>query len=159
MSARDVVIITDKGSDELVNRTNRLDLRKRSVLISLATAREARTVSDIVNKSVCGEDEVLKHVAFLRDGGYVSIETREPVVMADITLDGKIAVPRAKFQLIEFCKQNFESMESRIFINEIKACKSKGELVDCIVSITSYAKSKSEECNAALNNLMADIDM
>lgn len=64
------VQITDKGVDEVAHRKFKLSLKKRSVLIQLATPK---TVQTLLQKSVFPEEEITEALQSLVQEGFIEI--------------------------------------------------------------------------------------
>lgn len=157
--------ITQKGADEIKNRTHKLSMRKRSVLILL---EKPRTVEQVLSKSVFHSDEIIDEIQTLVGEGFIALggeaaqfalETA-PVSSAggnSFQLDDEIILSEAKFLLIDFCVDSFGT-QSQAFTDQIRACKSAGNLSACLASIFATAEKQCPDRLPALRKLVKEIN-
>ena len=147
--------LTDKGTDEVANRTFKLGIKLRSVLLLL---HKPQTVEFALHKSVFPEEEVIGVIDSLVKEGFVQLEAGKPVAAAEspppaaapaaasqpaapaapaapkpasavgeFELDEEIIISEAKFLLIDFSVDCF-GMQSEKLTEDIRACKTVSAL-------------------------------
>lgn len=159
MDLSDNLTITQKGADEIKNRTYKLSMKKRSVLILLETPR---SVEHIIKKSVFPLDEIvaeiqaLVHDGFISAGRITSLAANATTSVENFHLHDDVILPEAKFLLIDFCTDHFGS-RSQAFATEIRACTSAKHLSHCLVNIFATAKTHCPDRIQVLRNLIKEI--
>jgi hypothetical protein len=136
--------ITHKGVDEVKRRVYKLDMKKRSLLILL---KNPQTIESLLHKTVLPVAEFLAEIDTLVLDGFVALiggsvsRSNEPdiaervvpdqVTNSGIHLDDEIILSEAKFLLVDFSADSFET-QSQAFVDEIidgiYACKSVNDL-------------------------------
>ena len=159
--------LTPKGADEVKNRTNKLSVRKRSVLLLLD---KPHTLEHLLKKTVLHQDEVVEEVqnllrdGFIATGGFIEgaaagMNTAMPssTLGANFQLDPEIIVSEAKFLLIDFCVDSFGT-HSEAFCNDIRACNSVMGISSCLTTIIAAAEKQCPGRIPALAKLIAEIN-
>ena len=143
MNLTDSLRITAKGVDELKNRTHKLGMKKRSVLILLEVPR---AVQYLIEKTVLPQAEVFSEVQSLVSEGFVKVSTgeSEPAMARapgtagnEFALSDDIILPEAKFMLIDFCTDYFSS-RAEVLAGEIRACQTPKALSVYLVGLVAF---------------------
>ena len=163
--------ITQKGVDEVKQRVHKLGMKKRSVLILLDTAK---SIAQIVEKSVFPEHEVLVEIDTLISEGFIgasgemasraappsaaaSATPAAPVTGGGIELDDEIILSEAKFLLTDFSVDSF-AMQSQAFVDGIRACKGVKDLRLCLNAIAAVVEKQCPAQMPKLIRLVAEIN-
>lgn len=150
---------TQKGEDEVKSRSNKLSLRKRSVLILLD---KLQTVENVLHKTVFPKDEIVSDIQeLIRDGfvaiGGAEVSSQSPAASGSdekFRLDDEIILSEAKFLLTDFSVDSF-GMQSQTIANQIRACKDVRELRICLGGIFSITE---RQCPNRLPVLLKLVD-
>lgn len=156
------VCITQKGTDEVKNRTYKVGMKKRSVLICL---EKPHTIEYLLTKSVFPPPEIIAEIQALAQDGFVTLIKEGsplPVAIESVSsnrfhLKDEIVLPEAKFLMIDFWVDCF-GMESESFTEAIQACESVRDLGGCLGSIVAAVEEQCPDQMPALNKLIREIN-
>lgn len=159
--------LTPKGEDEVKHRTNKLDVRKRSLLLLL---EQPRTLEHLLKKTVLhpeeadGEVQSLLRDGFIAAGGAAAgaapgLAAAQPPSApgAGFQLNAEIVVSEAKFLLIDFCVDSFGT-NSETFCNDIRACHSVAAISASLGVIVAAAGKQCPDRLPALRKLIEEIN-
>ena len=159
--------LTPKGVDEVKNRTNKLSVRRRSLLLLLD---KPHTLEHLLKKTVLHQDEVVGEVqsllreGFIATGGAIegaasgmTAALPSSTLGANFQLNDEIIVSEAKFLLIDFCVDSFGT-HSEAFCNDIRACNSVMGISSCLTTIIAAAEKQCPGRIPALAKLIAEIN-
>lgn len=145
------ISLTPKGLDEAMNRTYKVNVKYRSVLIHLGTKPQPVERTLHIH-SVFEPDEVIETISGLIREGFVALHDAEAAAPSgeDFRLQDGIIVSEAKFLLVDFCVNSFGT-QSQMFTNEIGKCKTEQNLRVCLRNIFAVAL---ESCPDRLPSLL-----
>ena len=160
--------LTPKGEDEVKHRTNRLDVRKRSLLLLL---EQPRTLEHLFKKTVLRPEEADGEVQSLLRDGFIAVggaaagaaaggapAARPPSAPgAGFQLNAEIIVSEAKFLLIDFCVDSFGT-NSEAFCNDVRACHSVAAVSACLGAIVAAAEKQCPHRLPDLARLVEEIN-
>ena len=131
--------LTPKGVDEALNRTYKINIRLRSVLILLG---KPQTIEYVLQKQqLLDREEVISIITQLVTEGFVDAEggvipraTRASAPGGNIQLLEGIVISEAKFLLVDFCVDSFGT-QSQTFVDELAGCRNEKNLQLCLKNI------------------------
>ena len=145
--------ITQKGTDEVLHRVHKLNIRKRSVLILLD---KPQTIEQVLHRTVFPEEEIVEEIQVLIRDGFIELSregertpseaarpttAQEPISgSGSFHLDGEIILSEAKFQLVDFCVDSFGT-ESQSFVDQIRGCRNAKDLDSYLRQIFDAAQN------------------
>lgn len=135
------ISLTPKGVDEIKNRTNKVSVKYRSVLIHLGA--QPQSVDSILQMpSVYKSEEVIEAITGLIQEQYVALHEAEASALsgANVKLQDGFIVSEAKFLLVDFCVNSFEA-ESQKYVDEIGKCKNERSLHVCVNNIYALTQT------------------
>lgn len=145
--------LTEKGYDELNNRTHKISMPKRSVLL---LAQRILTIEQAIVKGVMVKDNALEAIVELARDGFISVVEKPfaqrseanptpnkqptsatPVITGNgIIFSEDIILSEARFLLTNYCLDVFK-MDSARFTNAISTCKTAAQASFCANQILS----------------------
>lgn len=145
MKMTDSLSLSEKGHDELINRTYKLNMQQRGVLILLKTPciYESFLQKPLVNNS----NDFIVILEGLAVEGFIAINAngsaRETGTISepDLQLQEGIVVSEAKFQLINYCVDNFGT-KSQELVTQISECTNEKQLQHCLNDIVTATKKE-----------------
>jgi hypothetical protein len=160
--------ITPKGVDEIRHRTYKLNIRKRSVLILLATPQ---SVKQVLDRSVFPKTEILEEIntlvrdgfiAMSGDGAHPLVEMPKAIIAAPLVEDDwrlldDVVLSEAKFQLVDFCVDSFGA-RSQAFVDELRECKNAKDIDTYLRQIVAAAEKVCPERLPLLQRLVKEIN-
>lgn len=154
--------ITPKGLDEVNNRTHKLSIRKRSILILL---KNPQSIEFIFEKVVFPRHEVLEAIHELAHEGFVVLSgdampqnTAPHTANKDVFhLENGIILSEAKFLLVDFCVDGFGT-QSQEFVDKLGACKNENALKTCLLEIYAATRNFCPDRIPLLQKLIAEIN-
>ena len=162
MNLTDSLCITAKGVDELKNRTYKLGMKKRSVLILLEVPR---MVQYLIEKAVLPQAEVFSEVQSLVSEGFVataaggtaSAAAAAPAAAGnEFAFSDDIILPEAKFMLIDFCTDHFAS-RAEVLAGEIRSCQTPKALSAYLVGLAAFVDKHHPAQSAGLRAVIKEI--
>ena len=160
MNLSDSLAITPKGSDELKNRTYKLDVKKRSILRLLEVPR---SVKYIFEKVIFPREEVAADIEQLFENGFVSMagdsvlpSSGQTIIGETFELHEDTILPEAKFLLIDFCTDHMGNL-AQTLATEIRACPSPKSLSVYIRNIFQFVEKEQPKQLAALKAVIDEI--
>jgi hypothetical protein len=149
---------TPKGVDEAMNRTYKVNVKYRSVLIHLGTRPQAVEHTLHIH-SVFEPDEVIDAISGLIREGFVALHDAEAAAPSgeDLRLQDGIIVSEAKFLLVDFCVTSFGT-QSQMFTDEIGKCKTEQNLRVCLKNIYAVAVDSCPDRLPSLLKTIAEIN-
>lgn len=163
MNLSDTLSLTPKGVDEALNRTYKLNIRHRSVLILLG---KPQTVEHVLQKQqqLFNQDEVIQIINELAVEGFVDINggtgaraAVSPAAGSNIQLLDGIIISEAKFLLVDFCVDSFGT-QSQTFVNELGGCKNEKNLQLCLKNIYAATEANSPDRLPILLKIIEEIN-
>lgn len=161
MNSSASVSLTPKGVDEALNRTYKINIRQRSVLILLG---KPQTIEYILQKQqLFDQDEVLEIINQLVSAGFVEVSggaIPRPSIPASggiIQLLEGIVVSEAKFLLVDFCVDSFGT-QSQTFVDELGGCKNEKNLQLCLKNIYAAIEAHSPDRLPVLMKIIGEIN-
>lgn len=164
------VRLTPKGEDEVKHRTNRLSVRKRSLLLLLD---KPQTLEYLFKKTVLHQEEADAEVQSLLREGFIAVgdgagftapgpaaakpPPAPPAPGAAFRLKDDIVVSEAKFLLIDFCVDSFGT-NSEAFCNDVRACHSVAAVAASLGAIVAAAEKQCPQRLPALARLVEEIN-
>jgi hypothetical protein len=155
------VSLTPKGVDEVLNRSCKLRVRQRSVLLLLGTPQ---TLDYIFKKlQIVDHEEITEVINNLSDEGFVEISggtmprATAPALGGNIQLLEGIIISEAKFLLVDFCVDSF-GKRSQKFVDELDSCKNEKHLQTCLKNICVATEEQSPDRLAVLLKVIAEIN-
>ncbi len=153
--------LSPKGVDEALNRTYKLNIRQRSVLILLG---KPQTVEYILQKQqLLNQDEVIEIINQLVSEGFVEVSggsmprSSAPAASGNIQLLEGIVISEAKFLLVDFCVDSFGT-QSQAFVDELGGCKNEKNLQLCLKNIYAAIETHSPDRLPALMKIVGEIN-
>jgi hypothetical protein len=161
--------ITQKGVDEVKQRTYKLGMKKRSVLILLD---KPKSLAQILGKTVLPDSEVIEEVtALIKDGfiqtngagtpGAKAAPAATPRTYAatgtGIDVDDEIILSEAKFLLSDFAVDSFGT-HSQSVVDAIRACKTVADFRSCLNAIQTAIESNHPDQLPILHKVVAEIN-
>jgi hypothetical protein len=153
--------LTPKGVEEALNRTYKLNIRQRSVLILLG---KPQTIEHILQKhQIFKQDEIVEIINDLANEGFVDVNggtlprATAPSSGGNIQLLDGIIISEARFLLVDFCVDNFGT-QSQTFVDEIGGCKNEKNLQLCLKNIYTAAEKQNPERLPALLKIIEEIN-
>lgn len=156
--------LTPKGVDEVTDRTYKLNIRKRSVLILL---KNPQAIELILEKVVFPQEEVLEAIKELADDGFLIVSggevPRGVFTGPDSDSGGSyhllndIILSEAKFLLVDFCVDSFGT-QSQGFVDELGACKNEATLQFCLRHIHAATDKLCPDRLPVLQKVIAEIN-
>jgi hypothetical protein len=153
--------LTPKGVEEILNRTYKLRVRQRSVLLLLGTPQ---TLDYIFTKlQIVDHEEITEVINNLTDEGFVEIGSGTMPRAAASALGGNIQllddiiISEAKFLLVDFCVDSF-GKRSQKFVDELDSCKNEKHLQTCLKNICAATEEQSPERLAVLLKVIVEIN-
>ncbi|OIQ99481.1 hypothetical protein GALL_184180 [mine drainage metagenome] len=163
MNLSDTLSLTPKGVDEALNRTYKVNIRQRSVLILLG---KPQTVEYVLQKQqqLFNRDEVIQIVNELAGEGFVDINggtvARAAASLSsgsNIQLLEGIIISEAKFLLVDFCVDSFGT-QSQTFVDELGGCKNEKNLQLCLKNIYAATEANSPDRLSILLKIIEEIN-
>jgi hypothetical protein len=161
MNSSASVSLTPKGVDEALNRTYKLNIRQRSVLILLG---KPQTIDYILQKQqLFNQDEVMEIINQLVSEGFVAVSggtipgASAPTSGGNIQLMEGIVISEAKFLLVDFCVDSFGT-QSQTFVDELGGCKNEKNLQLCLKNIYAAIETHSPDRLPALMKIIGEIN-
>jgi len=152
------ISLTPKGLDEAMNRTYKVNVKYRSVLIHLGT--KPQSVEHTLHiQSVFEPEEVIEAISSLIREGFVAVHEAEAAApsAADLRLQDGIIVAEAKFLLVDFCVNSFGT-QSQMFTDEIGKCKNEQSLRVCLKNIYAVTQDSCPDRLPSLLKTVAEIN-
>jgi hypothetical protein len=153
--------LTPKGVEEVQNRTYKLNIRQRSVLILLG---KPQTIEHILQThQIFKQDEIVELINHLANEGFVDVNgetlsrATTPASGGNIQLKDGIIISEARFLLVDFCVDNFGT-QSQTFVDEIGGCKNEKNLQLCLKNIYNAAEKQNPESLPALLKIIEEIN-
>lgn len=161
MNSSASVSLTPKGVDEALNRTYKINIRQRSVLILLG---KPQTIEYILQKQqLFDQDEVLEIINQLVSEGFIAVSggtmPRAAATAAggNIQLMEGIVISEAKFLLVDFCVDSFGT-QSQTFVDELGGCKNEKNLQLCLKNIYAAIEMHSPDRLPVLLKIVGEIN-
>ncbi|WP_432721849.1 hypothetical protein R0381_002056 [Jeongeupia wiesaeckerbachi] len=156
------LMISPKGEEEIKNRTFKLSIRKRSVLLLLG---KPRSLLELLEKTVYPRDDIISDVVEMARDDFLAIQgvadmrqgAKAPAPADGLQLDPELIVSEARFLLIDFCVDAF-GPHSQAFVDEISACKTVDQLLTCVHTIHRFALQSFPAQVLALHSVVTDIN-
>jgi len=158
------VSLTPKGVDEALNRTHKINIRHRSVLILLG---KPQTIENILQKQqLFNHDEVIEIINQLVREGFVEVSggamplttaPASPATGGNIQLLEGFIISEAKFLLVDFCVDSFGT-QSQAFVDELGACKNETSLQVCLKKIYAAIERQSPDRLPVLMKIIREIN-
>lgn len=152
------ISLTPKGVDEAMNRTYKVNVKYRSVLIHLRS--KPQTVEHTLHiHSVFEPEEVIAAISDLIREGFVAVHEAEAAAPSgeDLRLQDGIIVSEAKFLLVDFCVTSFGT-RSQMFTDEIGKCKNEQSLRVCLKNIYAVTQDSCPDRLPFLLKTVAEIN-
>ena len=155
------VSLTPKGVDEALNRTYKIHIRQRSVLILLAKPQSVEYI--LQKQQLFKQDEVFEIINQLINEGFVEINgggmqrSSAPIAGGNMQLLEGIIISEAKFLLVDFCVDSFGT-KSQAFVDEIGGCKNEKSLQLSLGNIYSAIETQSPDRLPLLMKIVAEIN-
>lgn len=154
--------LTAKGVDEALNRTYKVNIRLRSVLILLG---KPQTIEYVLQKQqLLDKEEVIAIINQLVSEGFVYAEggtipraTSSAASGGNIRLLEGIVISEAKFLLVDFCVDSFGT-HSQTFVDELGACRNEKNLQLCLKNIYAAIEMHSPDRLPILLKIVAEIN-
>jgi len=154
--------LTPKGVDEALNRTYKIHIRQRSVLILLG---KPQTIEYVLQKQqLLEQEEVIGIINQLVAEGFVDVEggalprsTGGPASGGNIRLIEGIVISEAKFLLVDFCVDSFGT-QSQTFVDELGGCKNEKNLQLCLKNIYAAIEMHSPDRLPVLLKIVGEIN-
>lgn len=138
MNLTDSVSLTPKGVEEVTNRTYKIGIRPRSVIIFLG---KPQTLEHILQaQQLYKPEETIEIINDLAKNGFVAINGKNIAGSSvsasggNIRLAEGIIISEAKFLLVDFCVDSFGT-QSQKFVDELGECKNEKSLELCLQNI------------------------
>lgn len=161
MKLSDSLSLTAKGEDEVKNRTHKLDIRHRSVIISFG---KTQTFEYILQKQqLFNQKEATEIINNLVNDGFVAINgeaARRAEIHApsgNIQLADGFIMSEAKFLLVDFCVDSFGT-QSQNHVDELGVCKSEKCLQLCLKNIYATTEMLNPERLLVLLKIITEIN-
>ena len=161
MNSSASVSLTPKGVDEALNRTYKINIRQRSVLILLG---KPQTIEYILQKQqLFNQDEVMEIINQLVSEGFVAVgggtmpRAQAPASGGNIQLMEGIVISEAKFLLVDFCVDSFGT-QSQTFVDELGGCKNEKNLQLCLKNIHAAIEMHSPDRLPVLIKIVREIN-
>jgi hypothetical protein len=152
------ISLTPKGVDEAMNRTYKVNVKYRSVLIHLGS--KPQSVEHTLHiQSVFKPEEVIDAISDLIRDGFVAVHEAEAAApsAADLRLQEGIIVAESKFLLVDFCVNSFGT-QSQMFTDEIGKCKNEQSLRVCLKNIYAVTQDSCPDRLPSLLKTVAEIN-
>jgi hypothetical protein len=153
--------LTPKGVDEALNRTYKLNIRQRSILILLG---KPQTIENILQKQqIFNQDEIIELINQLANEGFVAINggtmprAAASAPSGNIQLLDGIIISEAKFLLVDFCVDSFGT-QSQTFVDELGGCKNEKNLQLCLKNIYAATEANSPDRLPVLLKIIEEIN-
>lgn len=152
------ISLTPKGVDEAMNRTYKVNVKYRSVLIHLGT-RPQSVDTALQMHSVFEPEEIIEAISGLIREGFVALHEVETAAAsgAGVKLQDGFIVSEAKFLLVDFCVNSFGT-QSQKFVEEIGKCRSEQSLQICLKNIYALTQSDHPDRLPSLHKAIAEIN-
>ena len=161
MNSSPSVSLTPKGVDEALNRTYKINIRQRSVLILLG---KPQTIEYVLQKQqLFNQDEVMEIINQLVSEGFVAVSggtiphASAPASGGNIQLKEGIVISEAKFLLVDFCVDSFGT-QSQTFVDELGGCKNEKNLQLCLKNIYAAIETHSPDRLPTLMKIIGEIN-
>lgn len=170
MDPKLMVCLTPKGVDEVRNRTCRLHIKRRSILLLLERPQPLQFLFD---KGLLPRDALINELATLGSDGFIQVASPageavpvaampRPAPKADgqafvIELHPDIILSEARFLLINFCVDVFAT-KAQVYVDALGLCKSVGQFSNCARQIQELAGGQYPAALATLREVIEEIN-
>lgn len=161
MNLSDSVSLTQKGAEEISNRTYKLDIRHRSVIIFLGKQQTLERILEM--QKLYNKEDIIEILNNLAINGFISINGALKPQAAVSASSGKfqlvegIIISEAKFLLIDYCVDSFGT-QSQKFVDELGGCKNENSLQLCLKNIYTTTEIENPDRLSVLHKIISEIN-
>lgn len=153
--------LTPKGVDEVSNRTCKLGVRQRGILLLLGKPQTLEYI--FIKLQIFDHEEIMEVISNLSNEGFVEVRggamprATAPTSGRNIQLQDGIIISEAKFLLVDFCVDSFGKHAQKL-MDELDGCKNEKHLQTCLKNIHAAIEEHNPSRLAVLLKVITDIN-